>query len=1403
MRVSPLMIAVALGLGLPANHVANAATAGTDAKLAVSRDGVRTYIVVLEDEPLATFRGFTSKQAGRPSLRATSPAVTGERKLNAKSLESLAYRDYLQGVRSRALADAATAIGRPLSPTFVYDVVLNGFAVSLNAVEAEKLAAVKGVKRVRPAPVRYLNTDRGPTWIGANTIWNGTASGVATKGEGVVVGIIDGGINASHDSFKAIGPADGYTHVNPRPAFLGRCTINASLCNGKLIGVWDYITDASGTSGDALDPNGHGTHTASTTAGNAVNVTYVAGSSSTPVQMSGVAPHANIIAYKVCPGNSCDGAAILAAIQRATLDQVDVINFSIGGPASDPWQFVGGGVDDDAEAFLAARAAGVTVAASAGNDGPLPGSHGNPGNAPWLMGVAMSTHDRGVANRVIGLTGGATAAPSGGILTGAGDTSAPSNTVQASLVFPADFPLCADGPNDITVSNPFTPTGASKPASWNAGTFAGKIVVCQRGTYARVAKAKNVELSGAIGMILVNSAAEGASVIADSYSIPTTHLNFVDGSALKTWLATGTGHAGRLEGTTLTGGSVFADILDPQSGRGPVVPLGVIKPDITAPGVDIIAAAPAPAGSCATSPTTCYLSLTGTSMASPHVAGSAALLAALKPTWSPTQITSALMLTANDAVRDYTGVLATPHDRGAGRVDLARAANAGLYLNITDAQFKAANASSGHTLNLPSLGFDNCFGTCGLTRTFTDMAGGGSWAISASLPAGVAMTPSVASFNIGNGANQAVTFTFDMGNAPALVGKWVYGSVTLTDTSGNNRPSLKLPVALYSSPGNIPTVFQPAGDVNLERGFFDVALSGVVALPNARYVSTDLVAPALSAGSVKRDNDNDPFNACAGAQFTPCNYDTTVTIPASPVGGPVKYRISGVSSSPTVGADIDLFMGIDTNANGPEANETLCSSGGATSDEACGLTVETTSTPQTIWIRANRYFGDTGPGSIAVNIETTSIALVAGTRRTLVATGPGHPSASTPYTLRLGYDDPSFLPGERRVGAVLLQATPGNTIADVSVVLKRSATAGFAPFALASGVARSVTLPAGAAHDKLYFQVPPNATSVTFTTAGTGTVRLDVYQVATPAGPTIPSAPVGTANGSSALAGANQTVTLTGASLPAGRYYVKPTNTGGAAATVNVTATINTANTLKVKDGSYFNPARGGHGMFVYSAASQLQLIWYTYFQDGSPTWYFVQSNAPGNNGVWNAGIYRGAWNGTTTTLTQVGDLTMTPTTTNTFNVSYNLDGQTGSEPMEAFITGCPTVNAINLDVSAHWYSPGNDGFGYSVQVRDGYEFFADFIYDGMGVPRYLLAERLAPIAAGTSVLPLDQLTGFCPTCTYVAPTRSTVGTLTRTLATNNITTIGSTATFNGGVPGSWNATFPVSKLGNTQGCAP
>ncbi len=1401
MRVSPLMIAVALGLGLPANHAVLAAS-NLQNKLEARLAGPQTYIVTLDEQPLATFTGFSQKDSSHPKLRGTSPSVTGARKLDVKSVESVAYLEYLGAVRSSRLNDAAVTLGRPLTPRFVYDTTLNGFAIDVTAAEAQKLRSIVGIKRVALAPERHLTTDRGPAWIGATTFWDGSAiGGTPNKGEGVVVGVIDGGVNFAHDSFKAVGPADGYTHVNPRPAFLGRCVVNASLCNGKVIGVWDYIFDGTGIGGDATDATGHGTHTSSTAVGNTVAITYTDGSISAPVQMSGVAPHANLIAYKVCASSSCDGAAIIAAIDRATKDQVDVINFSIGGSATDPFAQLGGALDDDAEAFLAARAAGVTVAVSAGNDGPNPGTLGNPSNAPWVMSVAMATHDRGISNRLIGMTGGATAPPSGGVLTGAGDTSAPSNTAMAPIVMVTDYPLCAEGPNDITLSG--APTGASKPAAWTSTTFAGKIVVCQRGIYARVAKAKNVELAGAIGMILVNTAAEGASIVPSDFSIPSTHLNYTDAQALTAWLATGSGHQGRLEGTVLTGSPVFADILDPASGRGPVVPLGVIKPDITAPGVNIIAASNT-VSSCAANPTTCYRFFTGTSMASPHVAGSSALIAAVKPTWSPSQIISALMLTANDGVRDYTGLPATPHDRGAGRVDLARAIKAGLYLNVTDAQFKAVNATNAHTLNLPSLGYDNCFGACSLSRTFTDMVGGGSWSISASLPAGVTMTPSVGSFSIGNGASQLVSFNFNVRNAPTLVGKWVYGFVTLTDTSGSSRPALKLPVGIFSSAGNLPTQIAPAGDVNLERGFFDVALSGLVQLPNARYVTTDLVAPVLTGASLKIDNDTVPTNACSGAQATPCNYDSTVTIPASPGSGPVNYRVTAFTSSPVANTDFDLYMGIDGNGNGPEASELGCQSGLAGSNETCSISITTTSVPQTVWIRVNRFSDMSGITSALVNLETTSIALVAGTGRSLTATGPGHTAESTAFTLRMGYDDPSFLPGQRRVGALLLQGTPGATVAEVPVTIKRSATAGFAPFALSPSVARSVTLPAGAGHDKLFFTVPPNATSATFTTTGTGTVRLDVYRIANPAGPAIASSPTTGAVGSSAAAGANQTVTLTGANLTAGRYYVKPTNTGAGVATVNVQATINAATTLKVKNGSYYNSARGGHGMFLYTAATQLQLIWYAYLQNGTPTWYFVQDLAPGNNGVWNGILYRSTWNGSANFLTVVGNLVMTPTTNNSFNVAYNIDGETGSEPMEAFITGCPVVNAQNLDVSGHWYSPGNDGFGYSVQVAPNYEFYADFVYDGIGVPRFLVAERVGAFNAAATTLPaLDQLNGACPLCTYAAPTRSTVGTLTRSVTTNNITSIGSTATFSGGVPGTWNATFPVSKLGDTQGCAP
>ena len=1215
MRAAPLMLAVTVGLFVSATP-AGAALDATSPAAVADRS---TYLVSFVEPAAARFRGFPVQDKQRPRLAATSAVATGARKYESRSVEARAYVAYLDLLRDARLAEASRQLGRALQPRYTYTHAMNGMALDLSAAEARQLARLAGVRSVSPDFKRFLQTDRGPQWIKADQVWSGAATGVANRGEGVVVGVIDSGINRTHSAFAGTGI------TNPLGSFRGYCAGTPAACNGKLIGLWDFTTSAIGNTTDPVDNDGHGTHIASTAVGNAfvrAGVTY-----------SGVAPRANLIMYKACPDTVCEGSALVASINQAVADGVDVINYSIGGAPEDPWLALGGAINDDSEALLAAREAGIVAVVAAGDEGPAPGTHATPGNSPWVLGVAAATH-----NRV--------------------------------------------GPGDA---------------------------------------------------------------------------------------------------------------LDRFSGRGAVLPLGVTKPDVTAPGVSIIAA-----GLTGGDPVS-VATFSGTSTAAPHVAGAAALVRSVNPAMNASAVVSALVLTARSSVTD-AGAPSTPHDQGAGMVDVARAVRAGVYLDVAPGAFALPVVSpytgGADALNLPSLAHGACFRSCVITRSFKLMPGANpaSYSISATMDTpGAQLQPNLASFTTSAGG-QSVVFTANV-DAPALVGRWVYGRVNLTNTSGDGRPNLVLPVSLYVS----PFASQAAQDalseitrtVTRERGAFDIDVSDVVALPSARFIATPLVAPETSTQAI----------AASATQLR------LVTVPATPAGqAPVTYRLRASAVAPRDG--LQLAVGRDTDGDSqPDAAEEVCSSPSSYATEVCQFEVASTAAPARYWIALQNE----GGVAITATLESFVVPLQAMPGSNLVASGPGRTSPGEAFKVRVIHDDPSLVAGAVRVGYLLVQPTAGSTALEVPVRLSRSGTS-VEPFALANGAARAVTLPAGASHNRLYFDVPPHATAVQFSTSGsTGNLDLYVARVAAPTGPAIADAPAWDNNAAlrAATAGGNETLTVSGATLAPGRWYVVPVNATGAEVSASVTATVTAQGARPAfLSGQYVNLARDGHGIFVdfagpQGAPDQWVTVWYTYLEDGTPTWYYSQGASPTAAGIWKADLLRVSWDGGATHAVDVGDVIITATATQAMTFSFNLDGQSGFEPMIRVGGGsCPSHLSQPLDVSGHWFAPSLSGFGYTYLATGGgnpQEVFIPYVYDGQGVPRWLYGQK--NFVAGSNGFNLQWFSGFSPLAAPVGLIGTPAGTGSRTLASNNVTTMAVDSDFGGALVGTWVQNRPVGLLSQRKNC--
>lgn len=941
------------------------------------------YTILLREAPLASYDGSLS------NLKAANPSSSGQAKLDAHSSASLAYRNYLADKQALFIKSLETEFDRTIHVKHTYQVVLNGFAAELTPGEAAEIAQRNDVRLVERNGFNQIDTDAGPSWIGAPGIWDGTNTGGSsgTKGEGVIVGILDTGINSDHPSFAATGPHDSYVHQNPLGSgnYLGVCdpddlSYDASfVCNDKLIGAWEFAYDSANPSLDYPTPedeNGHGSHTASTAAGNIVNATLIAPTTDISRLISGVAPHANIIAYDVCNNSGCPFVATTAAVEQAVLDGVDVINYSISG-GEDPYN------ETTDLAFLEAYNAGIFISTSAGNDGPESETVAHRG--PWVSASAAATHHRTLRNTLTGLTSDDASLPN---ITGLGFTS---GYGPAPILYAGNYgdALCAPG------------------ATYSIN-FDGAIVVCDRGIYARLDKAKTVAAAGAGGFVLANDSASGNSLSGDAYAIPGVHITYNDGVALKAWMASNTNPVGTITGFSENLEPANGDIMAAFSSRGPNSTFDVLKPDLTTPGVDIWAAIHTPDPNNPGDDEYGYIS--GTSMASPHTAGAAALITALHPSWSSAEILSALMMTAERNVLRENGITSADwFDMGAGRVDLNRAAETGLVLDETYENFLHADPTLGgdvKTLNTPSLTNSLCLQNCDWTRTFTSVADTDvEWTITSSGEVPVNAEPDV--FTITAGSTQEVVFTADV--SALTLGEWAFGMVTLTPNAP--IPTLNIPVSVAPTSGFLPSQVT----INTRRDVGSQLIPDIqsIAASELTIEAFGLAKGVLTQKLLPQDSDN----------FTPYDdpTDGAFSVMVNVAAG-TNRMVAEITASSAL--DIDMFIGLDDGDGIPEEGEEICKSTTSTAIERCDLLAPT---PGTYWVLIQNWSSsEIG----AMDDVTLSMGVVPDNdAENMIIEGPASTIEVTPYDLTLYYDITKSMEGDRWYGAFNLgstSATPGN-----------------------------------------------------------------------------------------------------------------------------------------------------------------------------------------------------------------------------------------------------------------------------------------------------------------------------------------------------------------------------------------
>ena len=939
------------------------------------------YIVQMAEMPVTAYQGGVKGYSGtKPNkgqkIDPNSPAVVG-------------YMGYLASRQDAAFASVGGG-----KKHYNYGYVFNGFAADLTPAQAQKLALTPGVLAVTKDEVRKLDTSSTPTFLGlsgASGFWNRTGA----TGENVIIGIVDTGAWPEHPSFSdrtgvnGNGTKDGKLGYQQIPGWNGKCTPGEAFtgtdCNQKLIGARYYNAGFGGNAGiDASfpsdfnsprDSDGHGTHTATTSGGNA-NVPTT-GPAAVFGSISGMAPRARIAAYKVCWGGSdggCSSIDSVAAIDQAVADGVDVINFSISGTRTnfrDPVEI----------AFLFAADAGVFVAASAGNSGPATSTVAHPG--PWLTTVAAGTHNRN---------------GEGSVTLGNGATYSGASLATAVSALLVDSTAAGvGGANATALALCFPAEDNGGVAVLDPAKVAGKIVVCDRGVNARVNKSLAVQRAGGVGMILLNTSA--SSLNADFHSVPTVHLQNTDRPAVKAYAATA-GATAAINAASLVYNAA-APFTASFSSRGPLrAGAGdLLKPDIIAPGQDILAGV-SPVGYNGR----LFDLLSGTSMSSPHIAGIAALFKELHPAWSPMAIKSALMTTAVDVLDGGTPPAAENNPvlifrQGAGHVRPNSAADPGLVFDSDFDDWRGflrsqrlctfcfgatpAPVFDSSDLNTASIAIGDLAGVQTITRRVTNVSGNpATFTASTTGLAGFNVVVTPASLTLAAGETKSFTVTFT--RTTAALNVYTGGQLRLSNATHSVRvPVVLRPVALaaptqvggtYSVTFGYDGAFSATarGLVPASAANGSVATGGVVNIPVTVPAGTTLARFSLFDTEVSQASDLDleVYNAAGTLVGSSGGATTAEEVNLqNPAAGVYTVRVLGFAV-PVGSADFKLFSwSLGSTAAG---NMTVTAPASAVTGQSGAITITTSGlSAGTKYLGSVVYGGASGlPNPTVVRIDT-------------------------------------------------------------------------------------------------------------------------------------------------------------------------------------------------------------------------------------------------------------------------------------------------------------------------------------------------------------------------------------------------------------------------------------------------